>query len=314
MSSKKTTKSSQSTDSTIDPYSRSRIDQGTDNVRGMLEGNPYQPYQGERVAGLTGTQQEARGMVGGSGQDDIFTEAVERARLAGGYEPEKIAARTFADVDLSAYQNPYEDAVVQQTLQDISREKQVALNRTAGALTQSGAFGGDREAIIQAENQKNFDDRAAREVANLRASGFDRATSLAADDLGRGERADQTNASLAMQNEQNNLQVANLLASLGLSREESNRAEAGLLAQLGSEERSINQAGLDAQYEERLREQEDLYRRIAIEMGLISGTPVLVDSESQGQSVTKMSDPLGTAGAILGGAGSIASAAGGVPS
>ena len=55
-------------------------------------------------------------------------------------------------------------------------------NKTSAEL---GAFGGSRSGILEAETNRAFADQAARTAAGLRQGGFDRATSLAGQDINR---------------------------------------------------------------------------------------------------------------------------------
>ena len=65
--------------------------------------------------------------------------------------------------------------VVQQTLQDIGREGQIQQNKLAGNAVASGAFGGSRFGVAQAETAKNTMEQQARAAGQLRQQGFSQA-------------------------------------------------------------------------------------------------------------------------------------------
>jgi len=299
-SSKNKTKQTSSTDQTIDPYSQDRIDTATANIRGILDDNPYQSYTDPRVAGLSGTQKTAR-EVAQPGSGELFGDAAARVGAGGDFVSGTVGAATIPGADLTAYTNPYEDMVIQQQQEDMRRDKAIADQQLAGQLTQAGAFGGDREAVMRAEQDRAYEDRIARETSNLRNAGYDRATSLYTADADRKLGADTFNVQTAANDADRNIRSGSTLAQIGGAEGADRRADAGLLEALGSEERSIEQGGLDAQYEDFLRKIEDDRYRVQTEMGLLSSTPVLVDSKSTGTT----SQPKDWA-SILGGGASVA--------
>lgn len=80
---------------------------------------------------------------------------------------------------ISQYFNPYEDAVVDRALQDLSRASQIegvaGRARAAGA----GAFGGSRMGVEEAERSGRLYDSSARMAGALRQQGYSEAARLA---------------------------------------------------------------------------------------------------------------------------------------
>lgn len=114
------------------------------------------------------------------------------------YNPMDVAARSYdpsllRGADLSGYMNPYEDQVVNQSLADIDRARQMQSNFTDDQLKARGAFGGSRTAIAQAENNRNFLDQSARTASQLRLQGFNNAQNMALADAGAQNAASQFN-------------------------------------------------------------------------------------------------------------------------
>jgi hypothetical protein len=77
------------------------------------------------------------------------------------------------------FMNPYTDQVVNSSLKDINRARQMADLSTMGGAAKSGAFGGSREALMRAENTRNALDQAASTAGQLRSQGFNTAANLA---------------------------------------------------------------------------------------------------------------------------------------
>ena len=106
-------------------------------------------------------------------------------------------AGQLAGSDLSAYENPYEDQVVQNTLRDIGSAQEMSLNQMGAQATQANAFGGSRHGIAEAETRKNFADQALNSVAGLRQQGFNQALQNRQFDIGQQTAADQYGAGSA---------------------------------------------------------------------------------------------------------------------
>jgi len=87
-------------------------------------------------------------------------------------------ARDFRQ-NLNQFRDPYTDQVVNQTIKDMDRAKQMTANQISGDAAKSGAFGGSRSMLMQAENNRNFADRTAAAVGQLRSQGFQKAADQA---------------------------------------------------------------------------------------------------------------------------------------
>jgi hypothetical protein len=86
---------------------------------------------------------------------------------------------------MSAYQNPYEDQVVQASMRDIG-SKGLQMQNTLGAQAQAaGAFGGSRHGIAEAELAKGTQQQMLDQAARLRSQGFNTALGASQADLGR---------------------------------------------------------------------------------------------------------------------------------
>lgn len=288
-------------DNTIDPYTKGKLDRGEANVRRIMGSNPFRAFEGERIAGLNQTQQDARELAQNPGQGTgMLDRAAAIAQMVGGFSPDRIEGRTVADADLSAYRNPFQQDVIDATVSRVGRERDLAQQGTKAAATAAGAFGGSRHGVAEAETNRAFADIMAQQVAALNAQGFDRATQLAGEDADRLGRTDLANAQLGMQGQQLRLGAGQTLAGIGDSLEQNRRADASLVSQLGSEERNLEQARLDAIFSEFLRAQQDPWMRANMELSLMGMTPTIVDSEGT-QTTTQTPGAMSIASGLMGG-------------
>ncbi len=142
---------------------------------------------------------------------------------------------TIAGTDLTQYTNPYENQVVNQSLQDLERARQMQANQLGAQASSAGAFGGSRQALMESELGRNFLDQSARTSSGLRQTGYNNAMTAAQSDI-----------SMGLQGSQNRLNAANQLGGLsnlgfGMGMDLNRQA-----AQQGGIEQGINQLLLDA--------------------------------------------------------------------
>lgn len=120
----------------------------------------YQPYQGAQIAEFQPEQQQAQtGIAGlvGSGQQ-YFDKASALTEQAG-QAPTAEA--------MQSYMSPYMQNVVDIQKREAMRQGDVAAQGQAYGATQVGAFGGSRDAIVQAEQQRNL----ATQLGDIQAKG-----------------------------------------------------------------------------------------------------------------------------------------------
>lgn len=122
--------------------------------------------------------------------------------------------------DIAAYQNPYISQVIDQTTQDLERQRQMQQNAIGAAATRAGAFGGSREAIERAATNEAFQRQLAQTSAGLRQQGFTQAQAAAQQDIANrlqaaGQLADISNLGFGMgQTAQQNLMQQGIMQQL----------------------------------------------------------------------------------------------------
>jgi len=102
-----------------------------------------------------------------------------------GYDPAQRRGFTLAGQNIAQYESPYQQAVIDRTLEDLSGAQEKALNVLGQQATAARAFGGSRQGIAEAETRKGFAEKAAETVANLRERGFQQALGAAQFDVGQ---------------------------------------------------------------------------------------------------------------------------------
>lgn len=84
-----------------------------------------------------------------------------------------------AGPNIGRFMNPYTNMVTGQTLQDLERQRQMAINTTGQQAQQAGAFGGSRQGVAEALTNEAFARQGAQTFGNLQQQGFNTALGAA---------------------------------------------------------------------------------------------------------------------------------------
>lgn len=190
---------------------------------------------------------------------------------------------------MDAYQNPYQQQVIDTTLAGFDRNTGQQQAAMAAAAAKSGAFGGSRYGIqagqFAADNGMN---RAATE-AQLRQQGFDKAAGYGFQDAAAGNQMRQFDAQQRDAALQRQLQASQLLYQGADSYGANNRADIGLQGQLGDQQRAVDQAYRAAPIGQ-LEETSNLYGNLPL--GALVGQQVDTTGTSHSTGVQKSSPSL----------------------
>lgn len=108
-------------------------------------------------------------------------------------------AAQLADKNINDYMNPYTQNVIDNTMADLGRARDDAMNASGVAATRGGAFGGDRHAIMESQNNADYMRQAANTSAQLRNQGYQSAQAAAMGDVNSLNQQRATNAGMAQQ-------------------------------------------------------------------------------------------------------------------
>jgi hypothetical protein len=211
---------------------------------------------------------------------------MQGTQAAMGYQPQQISATDYsaaqmgpagqvAGADLSAYTNPYETQVVQQSLSDLGGAQEKALNQMGAQATAARAFGGSRQGIAEAETRKAFADQAARTVSGLRQSGYQQAQQLAGQDIGRQMQVSAANQAALNQQRQfgaaQGMAAQQLNQGAGLQGAQFRLGAAGQMGNLGQQAFGTSQAIQQQQMQQGLMQQGLMQQLIDAARGQYAG-------------------------------------------
>ena len=125
------------------------------------------PIPVQQYAGLDPMEMRAREMAGGLGG---FTPYIQQ-----GGQMMQQGAGYFTPAGIQQFYNPYEQDVVQQTMQDLQEQNQQQSMANRGRAISSGAFGGSRGRLMEQERERSFGRGMMEGVGGIRSKGFGQA-------------------------------------------------------------------------------------------------------------------------------------------
>jgi hypothetical protein len=109
-----------------------------------------------------------------------------------GYNPQNVQAQQAAG-GINTYMNPYTQGVIDTSMADLERQRQMQQNQIGAQATQAGAFGGSRQGVAEALTNEAFARQGGQLAAGLRQQGFQTALGAAQQDAAANMQAQLAN-------------------------------------------------------------------------------------------------------------------------
>jgi len=272
--------------------------------------NPYQQYSGNRIAEFNPMQQQSfqniqnMGTSGAIGQGmDIAGQAAGKA-LNTSYSPYQTGQ---FGAQAGQYMDPYMQNVVDIQQREAQRQADIAGTQRGAQAVKYGAFGGSRQAILDAEANRNL----ATQKGDIQARGLQDAYTRAQQQFNTeqalGESSRQYGANLGMKGLETALSGASQLGGLGATQFGQQKDLIGLQQLAGAQQQAQEQAGLTQGYEDFLAQQKYPYQQLEFMSNIMRGTPYSSTTTMYNPGVSTGNQLLGAgtmlAGAYLGGGG-----------
>ena len=161
-----------------------------------------------------------------------------------------------AGPNINQFLNPYQSYVTD----EIARRGQMQQNQIAANAVQSGAFGGGREGVQQAELQR----ATQANIGQSLAQGFQTAAGLAAQQQGLQA--------------QTQLAAGQGLGQLGAQQQAMSLADINAQMQAGALQRGVGQQALEAQRQTELQRAYEPYQRVEFLKGIMTNLPTTQSS------------------------------------
>jgi len=250
-----------SSSSTLSPYAGDYVTNMLGKGQALAE-MPYQTYEGPLTAGASDLQNKAftglqnTNFPGNLGQSFTNTGAPTAGTGGQPMGGSGIAAQ---------YMNPYLQNVLNPQLDEMRRQSQITQMGNAGRLTQAGAYGGSRQAIMDAETQRNMAMEQNKAIGTGYASAYDKG-------MGQFNTEQQQGMGLA-----------------------------GLMAGQGAAQRGIEAEGIAADKAQFEEQRDNPYKMVQYQQGLLQGLPIstVTNTPSQMSGLGGLSSTIGSLGTLM---------------
>ena len=209
----------------VGPYVTDMLGKGA-----ALAETPYQEFQGPLTAGVSDLQQQAFTGIG-----NLQT-------------PTNMGVNRFDSAAATQYMNPYLMASINPQIDQARRQAEIQRISDAGRLTKAGAFGGSRQAVMEAEGNRALGDRIADITGQGYASAYDRGLAQF-----NQEQAARNNFGFEV------------LGGQGTA---------------GDKQRNIEQQGISADISQFEEERDFPYKQVQYQQSLLQGLPLEAQSVS----------------------------------
>jgi len=237
----------------------------------------YTPYEGELIAGMAPTQQQAlsgfggldmggqtydqaigvqQGLTGFSPTGMQAAQLGEAATMQGvgavdaARAPGQIGVDRLATTDFDAYMSPYTQNVINRSLETLGGAQEQALNKLSAQATAARAFGGSRQGVAEAGTREAYGKQAADLVAGLQEKAFAQALGSGQFDIGNVQQARALQSGQQMTAETLGQQAREAAAARDQAARAGNMAAANqFAAQQAQFEQAANAANYQGQFQ-----------------------------------------------------------------
>jgi hypothetical protein len=147
----------------------------------------------------------------------------------------------------SQYMNPYLQSVLQPQLEELRRQSEINLQPSLAKMTQSGGYGGGRQAIMESEANRNLLQEQNKAIGTGYSNAYDKA--------------------------------------MGQFNVEQGQAKtlADMMSEAGGQQRGIEQQGISADYNEFLAQRDDPMKKTQYLQSMLQGLPISTVSSTPAQ-------------------------------
>jgi len=263
----------------------------TPDMTGFNAYTPYSQNPQDYVAGFSPLQQQAQSsaanlqLPGAMGAAQGLTAAGTLGAFGAGQNYANQATDPNA---MQAYMSPYENNVIQQQLLENQRQYGIQGAGEQAAATSAGAFGGTREALMNAENTRNQNTAGNQIVAQGLQNAFQNA-----------QQAQQFGANLNLQGTQAGLAGANQLGNLGNQQLAAQQNILGTQNTLGAQQQGQQQNVINQAVQNYATAQQYPMLQLGMLNSMLRGLPMQQSSTQMYQAAPNTASQLaglGTAG------------------
>jgi len=249
------------------PYAKNTLEKAA-----AVTETPYQTYGQPRIAGFSPLQQQSQeaaanmqtNQLTGLGGGIAAGAGMGALGAAMSQNPQNFQQQ------VGGYMNPYLQFSLAPQLAEANRQYDITGTKQQSAATQAGAFGGSREAIMAAENERNRN----MGLQNIIGQGYNTAFQNAQNQYNQSQQNQFQGLNAA-------LQGANTLGQLGGQQFQQGMDINKLQNAYGGQQQALRQQGLDLAYQDWQNQQNYPYKQLGFMSDIIRGLPLGQQSAQQ---------------------------------
>ena len=247
---------------------------------------PFQPYEGAFTAGPSNLQTQAFGGIAGLTVPQNITQAGQTLgsyanMQTPAYQPGTYSPVQYTQENLQRYMNPYLESVLEPQRREAQRQAEIARNTMQSRMAQAGAYGGSRQAIMEAEAQRNLQSQLSDITGKGYATAYEDAARRLGEESARGleaakfgEQSRQFGQTSGLDALSRQIQAAQAQGQAGALEAQYGLANLAQQLAAGQTQRDIEQQGLTADYNQYLRELEYPRQMLEFERNMLTGMPI----------------------------------------
>ena len=230
-----------------------------------LASTPYMPYSGQRIADFTQPQQQAFTNIENQANNPTNATQTQGAGIVGQAANKLLgnAGTTWNSDTAAQYMSPYAQAVTNIALQYNQDLFNQQLPSYAADAVKNGAYGGDRQALVQANAYKNFN----QQQNNIEMTGLNNAYNT-------GQQAYNSDKSLSNMAASNAGYTGSTLSNIGQQQFSNQLANNQNLLGIGNQQQALNQQSLTTGYNDYLTQLQYPYQQLQFGQSMLSGLPM----------------------------------------
>jgi len=261
-----------------------------ENMLGRAENLSYQPYQtypGQRTADFTDLQNQSFQGAQNLGVAPQLGAASNFAGISGlgGLGVAGQATNQGFQNQVGGYMNPYLQYSLAPQLAEANRTYDMSGVAQQSKATQAGAFGGSREAIMAAENERNRN----MGLNSIIGQGYNTAFQGAQQQYNQNLQNQLSGFGLAGTAGSN-------LGNLGQTQFGQQQAALGMQNQFGAQQQQQQQNVMNQQYQDFLAQKQDPYTKLSYLQNMTSGIPLQSSTQNVYSNPSTISQVAGLAG------------------
>jgi len=263
----------------------------------------YTPYGGNRIAGFDPLQLSSQQAVANLGPAQQLAPATQFAAQAGQtagnfnyipqqFQTQSVGTGSFTQPGMAGlYMSPYVQNVIDIQNREAQRQADISNQQQQAQAAKFGAYGGSRQAILQAEAARNL----AQQKGDIQQKGmqaaYEQAQSLYGNEAARALQAQQANqqqaleaqrlaeqsrqygANMGLQGIQTQLQAAQQLGALGQEQFGMQKDIINAMGAAGAQRQAMEQQRMAQDYQDFLTQKQYPYQQIAFLNEMLKGIP-----------------------------------------